>query len=130
MKARFIVPLVALGALFASAAANAETGYTVNRFHIFAGPGRDYPRLETVPEDARVHIFGCMETRDWCDVAWNGVRGWIDSNGLEVVDRGRRIRASDLDLPIISFSVDGYWRDHYRDRHFYRDRDRWYRDRD
>jgi uncharacterized protein YraI len=115
MKARFIVPLVAVGALFAASAANAETGYTINRFHIFSAPERDSDRLETVPANARVHIYGCLEHRDWCEVNWRGVHGWMDSNGLEVWDRGQRVRASDLDMPIVTF------RANLRDRRYDRD---------
>jgi uncharacterized protein YraI len=121
MKARFIAPLVAVGGLFAAATANAATGFTINTFHIFAGPGRDFERLETVPDHARVHIFGCMERRDWCDGAWNGVRGWMDSNGLEVWDHGRRVSANDVDLPIVTFRANLYDHPYRRYRPYYRD---------
>jgi uncharacterized protein YraI len=117
MKARFIVPLVAVGALFAAGAANAETGYTINTFHIFTAPEHDSARIETVPANARVHIFGCLQHRDWCEVAWNGARGWMDSNGLEVFDRGRRVRASDVDMPIVRFRAGFYDAPRYERRY-------------
>ena len=116
MKLRLIAPLVAVGALFATAA-SAETGYTINTFHIFTAPGHDAARIETVPAHARVHIFGCLQHRDWCEVAWNGARGWMDSNGLEVWDRGRPVRASDIDMPIVTFRANVYDQRPYQRRY-------------
>jgi uncharacterized protein YraI len=116
---RLLIPMVAGAALFASAA-QAASGYTINRFHLYSGPGHNFTRVEAVPENARVHIFGCTPSFDWCDVSWGSARGWIDANGLESYYAGRRARVADagpsLNIPTISFSSTYYregpqWRD-------------------
>ena len=107
----FVVPM-AMAAMFASPA-QAASGYTINDFHLYAGPGHSFPRLETVPENARVHIFGCNPSFTWCDVSWGAARGWIDANGIETPYAGRRMTVAEvgasLSVPVISST---YYRDY------------------
>jgi len=128
MKIRIAVPLLA-AALLASAAADAATGYTTSRLTLRAGPGRDYPMIDTVSRNTRVTVHGCIDRFDWCDISRGRMRGWVDGDSLNVVYRGRRVGMMEygprIRLPIISFSFDNYWDTHYRRAAFYRDRDNW-----
>lgn len=136
MRIKLITAVAAAAALFAGAA-QAATGFTVNKNNIYAGPGRDFPRIERVPTNSRIEVHGCIRSFAWCDVSYRGERGWIDGDGLVFRDRGRRIVVRDYgrrhELPMISFKFGNYWDDHYRTHKFYRDRSRFenaFRDED
>lgn len=115
--------------LFASDV-QAAVGHTINRFHLFAGPGLDYPRIVTVPDHARIVVHGCLGSFDWCDVSYGDQRGWIDGNGVELRRDGSWYGARRFDqryrLPRVTFEIGDYWRHHYRQRNFYRDRARYF----
>ena len=93
-----------------------------------AGPSTSYPAVNVVGAGDRVRVFGCLDTRAWCDVGYDGQRGWMSSNYLADA-RERRYTGpryvDRMDAPVISFSIGRYWDDHYRGRNFYRDRDRY-----
>ncbi|HEY9057305.1 MAG TPA: SH3 domain-containing protein [Aurantimonas sp.] len=94
-----------------------------------AGPSTRYPAVDVVASGDRVRVYGCLESRAWCDVGYDGQRGWMSSNYLAYAGGNQRytgeraIRA--IEAPVISFSIGGYWDDHYRARRFYRERDRY-----
>ena len=133
---KFFLATVLGAALMVPAAANAAVAYLTNPTSLRAGPGRDFPRLDRLPPNARVELYGCVDRFDWCDVRFGRVRGWIDGDNLYVPWQGRRVRVMEygprLSLPVISFRFDNYWNDHYRGRPFYRERDRFraFADRD
>ncbi len=110
----------------ADAAARAIATADVN---LRAGPSTRYPAVDVVGGGDRVRVYGCLENRSWCDVGYDGQRGWMSSNYLAYAGGPRRytgeraIRA--IEAPVISFSIGGYWDDHYRARRFYRERDRY-----
>lgn len=110
----------------ASAAASAIATADVN---LRAGPSTQYPAVDVVRDGNNVTVFGCLDTRSWCDISYGGQRGWVSSNYLAYLDQGRRYTGPDVvgrtGVPIISFSFGNYWDDHYRGRSFYRDRDRY-----
>ena len=123
-------------ALFAPVAANAAVAYLTDSTSLRAGPGRDFPRIERLPSNVRVELYGCIDRFDWCDVRVGRMRGWVDGDDLTVPWRGRRVGIIEygprLSLPLISFRIDNYWDEHYRRHTFYRDRDRYraFADRD
>ena len=124
---------LSLGATLPSVA-DAAPGFATGNVNMRSGPSTQYPRITTLPEGVRVDIRGCMTSRNWCDVVWRGYRGWVSASYLQSTYSQRRVPVGPryyrpLGIPSITFSIDRYWRDHYRDRDFYRDRDRW-RDRD
>ncbi|MEF2550368.1 SH3 domain-containing protein [Aurantimonas sp. A2-1-M11] len=93
-----------------------------------AGPSTSYPAVNVVGAGDRVRVFGCLDTRAWCDVGYAGQRGWMSSNYL--ADAGARRYTGPryierMEAPIVSFSIGSYWDSHYRGRNFYRDRDRY-----
>lgn len=96
---------------------------------VYAGPGYEYPRVEYAPAGRAVNLYGCLTTNDWCDVSTSMTRGWVPSQALAVY---RNQQYYDLSqsrswyaYPLISFVFDRYWNDHYRNRDWYRDRDRY-----
>lgn len=89
-------------------AAQAASGYTINRFYLYSGPGHSFERLDSVPDNARLHIFGCTPNYMWCDVSYGSARGWLDAHGIETYDRGRRVIVAEagpyIRMPVITYS--------------------------
>jgi uncharacterized protein YraI len=116
--------------LIGTAAADVP-GYTLPHANLRAGPGRDYPLISLVPPGQPTQIFGCVDGWGWCDVAVDGMRGWISDTRLQVLYDNRRVGLSyyapRLALPVIQFDIGTYWGQYYQGRPFYADRDRWER---
>jgi uncharacterized protein YraI len=121
----FLIGAAALAAIFClPASAMARPGFTTGTVHMRAGPGTYFPVIDTVPDGADITINGCLADYDWCDVGWAGERGWISAAYLQFVYDGRPVLLPDYAVaagfPIVTFSLEPYWRHYYRHRHFYR----------
>jgi len=113
----------------ASAQPVRPNGYPVTNVNLRAGPGTYYPALLVVPARAPISIRGCLGDYTWCDVIFQGNRGWMRSIYLQGWYRGNyyslRDYAPRLGYAVVSFDLGRYWDSYYRDRPFYRDRGRW-----
>ncbi|WP_309086318.1 SH3 domain-containing protein [Chelativorans sp.] len=131
MKTRLLLlGAAALGALAASSGiAAAANAYTTGNVNMRAGPSTQYPQIVTLPRGATVEVYGCTSGWQWCDAEWRGYRGWVSATYLETLYQNRRVYVPDyaprVGVPVITFSFGSYWDRHYRDRPWYRDRDRW-----
>nr|WP_204338945.1 SH3 domain-containing protein [Rhizobium leguminosarum] len=124
------------------AIAQAAEGYSTANVNMRAGPSTRYPAVAVIPAGSSVEIRGCLSDVNWCDVEFYGGRGWVSGQYVQALYQQRRVYVGPqyyrpLGIPMIRFSVDNYWDRYYRNRDFYRDRDRWsrgpdyyYRDRD
>ncbi|MBO0903413.1 SH3 domain-containing protein [Jiella sonneratiae] len=134
MRKTLLAATALIGALTlpAGAALASEIAVATTDVNLRAGPSTDYPVVDTLIAGERLRVFGCLQTRSWCDVRFQGQRGWISANYIAL--RGDGYAGyhdfNPYSAPVITFSVDSYWRDHYASRNFYRDRDRYRRDRD
>jgi uncharacterized protein YraI len=137
------VKIAAAGLLMlAPAIAQAAEGYSTANVNMRAGPSTRYPAVAVIPAGSSVEIRGCLSDVNWCDVEFYGGRGWVSGQYLQALYQQRRVYVGPqyyrpLGIPMIRFSVDNYWDRYYRNRDFYRERDRWsrgpdyyYRDRD
>lgn len=132
MKLTRITALLALGLLGASVGptlASAAEGYVTADVHERAGPSTGYPIITVIPDGAGITIHGCLSSRSWCDVSWDGNRGWVSSNYIDSTYHSRRVPItnyySDLGIPFLTFDLGTYWGNHYRGRSFYHHRSRW-----
>ncbi|MBB3916991.1 SH3 domain-containing protein [Rhizobium fabae] len=128
--------------MLAPALAQAAEGYSTANVNMRAGPSTRYPAVAIIPAGSSVEIRGCLSDLNWCDVEFYGGRGWVSGQYVQALYQQRRIYVGPqyyrpLGIPVIRFSVDNYWDRYYRNRDFYRERDRWsrgpdyyYRDRD
>nr|WP_204339518.1 SH3 domain-containing protein [Rhizobium leguminosarum] len=128
--------------MLAPAVAQAAEGYSTANVNMRAGPSTRYPAVAVIPAGSSVEIRGCLSDVNWCDVEFYGGRGWVSGQYVQASYQQRRVYVGPqyyrpLGIPMIRFSVDNYWDRYYRNRDFYRDRDRWsrgpdyyYRDRD
>lgn len=96
---------------------------------MLAGPGSDYPSVADISQGEPVQVIGCTEGYVWCDISFQGYRGWFDGRFLGAPSNGMRVPllsfGGEAGVPVESFSVEDYWDRFYRDRPFYRDRARW-----
>ncbi|MDU0308199.1 SH3 domain-containing protein [Rhizobium sp. 10PS4] len=142
MKNLFVKIAAAGLLILAPAIAQAAEGYSTANVNMRAGPSTRYPAVAVIPAGSSVEIRGCLSDVNWCDVEFYGGRGWVSGQYVQALYQQRRIYVGPqyyrpLGIPVIRFSVDNYWDRYYRNRDFYRDRDRWsrgpdyyYRDRD
>lgn len=129
---KIMMSVAALCALFAapSLAEAAVRGIATANVNMRSGPSTGYPAVVVVPVGAPLMINGCMSTVNWCDVSFTGGRGWVSGNYITATYRSNRVSVEpdyyrDLGIPQTNFDVNTYWGRYYRDRDFYRDRDRW-----
>ena len=115
--------------LLAPLSALASDGYVNGYVNLRAGPGTRYPRLMTLQPGTAVAIHGCINGWRWCDVGTQGERGWIDGSYLQYPYGNRRVAlssyGSQIGIPIVSFILGAYWGDHYSNRSWYGERQRW-----
>ncbi len=125
--------LALAGALAAAPlAASAQQVVTAGQeLHLRAGPDMDYPLVAVLGPGIQVIVQGCLADYRWCDVSYGPTRGWVYGMNLQVPwqDHWEPLPAvaAVVGVGILAFVLHDYWRDHYRDRTWYRDRDRWVR---
>lgn len=129
---RQILKMLATGLLLAlPAIANAATnGFATTNVNMRSGPSTRYPAVVVVPAGAPIVIHGCLNNVNWCDVSFARGRGWVSGSYIQAGYQQRRVYVDPqyyrpLGIPTITFDVDTYWQRYYRDRDFYRERDRW-----
>ncbi|MCT7377309.1 SH3 domain-containing protein [Chelativorans salis] len=133
MKASWLFAAFAfLGAAGGPQAASAADAFTITDVNMRAGPSTRFPRITTLPAGVATTVYGCTRSWDWCDTGWRGLRGWVSAHYLESLYDDRRVIVPDygrtIGLPIITFEFGTYWDRWYRDRPWYRERDRWRRE--
>jgi uncharacterized protein YraI len=111
------------------AAALAEQAYTTTAVNLRAGPDPDYPLVRWVPEGTGVEVRGCLADYRWCDVEVYGDRGWMSASYLVYPYQNSNVPivtyGAVIGLPLIGFTFDSYWNDHYQRRPWYNERHRW-----
>jgi uncharacterized protein YraI len=115
--------------LFAVTSAFAADGYVTGNVNLRAGPDSSYPSVAMLGAGTPVAIQGCVDGWSWCDVASGNNRGWVAGNFLQEEYQGQRVLVPSygvqIGIPIVAFVFGSYWDDHYRNRSWYHDRDRW-----
>lgn len=110
--------------------AHAADAYVTGNVNLRAGPDPEYPLIDQIPAGTEISVQGCTDGWEWCDVIVDGDRGWIAGNFIEYEYQDQPVLlpayGARIGVPIITFVIGNYWDHYYRDRPFYRDRDRWY----
>ena len=107
----------------------AARGIVTTEVSMRAGPGTGFPVVDRIPGGARVTIHGCLRPPSWCDVSWDGERGWVSADRLEYFYRNRFVYLPDyaevIEYPVVPFVLGSYWASHYAGRPFYHRRAYW-----
>ncbi|MGI4748515.1 MAG: SH3 domain-containing protein [Janthinobacterium lividum] len=121
---------VLIGLTVLGQSAWAVPGYVDQPINLRAGPGTDYPWIASLPQGTPTEIFGCLPGWSWCDVATEGLRGWVAGPGLQLVYDAQDVPlegyGAQLGLPLIGFDFGNYWGRYYRGRSWYSQVDRWH----
>ena len=122
--------LLILSGLPLAAHADAIKGFTNSSVDLLAGPASNFPPVAHVAAGANVDIMGCVNGFKWCDVGWNGNRGWIDGHYLDSLYKEHHVKVIDSgaqeNLPVIQFEQKSYWDSYYHDRPFYTEKSYWH----
>jgi uncharacterized protein YraI len=109
--------------------ASAQNAYTARPMNLRAGPNRAYPMVVQVDSGAPLDVHGCLDGWSWCDVSFEGNRGWMYGGGISFAYNGGRVPlysyGPQLGLPIITFSLGAYWGQYYQGRPWYGQRNVW-----
>ncbi|MCZ7464456.1 MULTISPECIES: SH3 domain-containing protein [Rhizobium/Agrobacterium group] len=133
MKRKLFGAIALVAMLAAPALAEAATrGFATANVNMRSGPSTAYPAVVVIPNGAPLTVHGCLSDTPWCDVSFVAGRGWVAGRYIQTTYRQNRVYVEpryyrDLGVPIITFEAGRYWDRYYRDRDFYRERDRWRR---
>jgi Bacterial SH3 domain len=67
---------------------------TMDSLNVRDGPGTNHRMVGMMPHGTIVSTYGCAPRDDgivgaeWCQVAWNGVRGWASTGGMVPIQAG------------------------------------------
>lgn len=128
---RYLTPIAAgfIAVVAGPTVALAQDAIVTVDLNMRAGPSTAFPVVDVVPGRTPVDVHGCVDGYGWCDVSADGNRGWVYSAYLSYAARGSYVPlaqyVSEIDVPIISFSVGSYWDSYYRSRPWYGERSRW-----
>jgi uncharacterized protein YraI len=115
--------------LLTPTAALAAPGIVTASVGMRAGPGPGFPMVDRIPGGSHVNIHGCLRGGAWCDVSWEGDRGWVSSQYLEYLYRNRYVYLPDyvdvVDVPVVPFVLSSYWSSYYSGRPWYHRRAYW-----
>jgi uncharacterized protein YraI len=107
----------------------AQNAMTSDSADVYAGPDGSYPEVAQLDPDTPIQVMGCLNDWSWCDVAFEGNRGWLYSPDITYQYQGGYVPlysyAPGLGVPVVAFSFDAYWGSYYHDRPFYQQRDQW-----
>lgn len=117
--------IASVGRAVESAADGGQNAYVTQRVYIRGGPSANFPRVGSVVRGNSVNVHGCLARRDWCDVTWNGRRGWVSANYINFRDGDRRLRLAEYDsrrsLNTVQFNY-SYWDSNYISQPWYKDK--------
>jgi uncharacterized protein YraI len=112
-----------------STAAVAQNAITVRPLNVHAGPDRAYPLVAQLDAGTPVDVMGCLSDWSWCDVTFDGTRGWAYAPGLTYLYQGQDVPlyayAPGLGIPVVTFSIGPYWDHYYRGRPWFGQRAMW-----
>jgi len=120
---RLLALMFGLAFAAAGGAASAANAYSQGIVHLRAGPSTEYPVVMSIPPNSLLQVSGCLDDYTWCDVDWEGNRGWVYGNYLYYDYQNRRVPVlqfgASLGVGIVSFSIGDYWPRYYSGRPWY-----------
>ncbi len=113
------------------ASALADDALTSRPANVLAGPDDSYPVVASLDANTPIQVMGCLDDWSWCDVGFEGNRGWLYAPDITYGYHGGYVPlytyAPALGITVVSFSVDNYWGQYYRGRPWYGQREEFIR---
>ena len=107
----------------------ASDAYVTSNVNLRSGPDVGYPSVARLRTGTAVTIEGCVAGWAWCDVSGGDERGWVSGAFLQQEYAGERLtirgNGERIGIPVLAFELGAYWDDHYRNRSWYGERERW-----
>jgi uncharacterized protein YraI len=130
MKHLRLLICVALAAVALPSATQAQqVAFAAKAVNLRAGPSRVYPVVAVLSQGYPLTVVGCLSNYRWCDVMAGRYRGWVYARNINYPYQSGYVPVlsygAKLGVGLIGFVVGNYWAEHYRDRPWYRDRDKW-----
>ncbi len=63
--------------------------------NVRSSPGPQYPVVGVIPDNSKATIIGCTQGSLWCQVRFNGIKGWAYSKYLTAQLSGRSLVVSE-----------------------------------
>jgi uncharacterized protein YraI len=115
--------------LAVSAAAAAQNAVTTHPVSVYAGPDDSYPMVAQLDSDVPVEVMGCLDDWSWCDVTFEGNRGWLYAPDISYDYEGGYVPfytyAPSFGIPVVQFTIGDYWSRYYHGRPWYAQRGEW-----
>jgi uncharacterized protein YraI len=109
--------------------AQPQVAVTARNTNVRAGPAAEYPVVAVLPPGFALSVQGCLPDYTWCDVVAGQSRGWMWAGNINYYYQNSYVPLLNygpaIGIGALSFFLNDYWGSHYRDRPFYRDRQRW-----
>jgi uncharacterized protein YraI len=120
--------LVVAGPARADTTTTTTTTWTVQTTNdLRSGPDASFPVVASIPANATMTVEGCLQNRSWCDVSWNGQRGWLPGDTIQTVYQAKpviiRNVGPDMVIPVETYSTATYWDTNYKNAPFYTQRE-------
>jgi len=103
------MPLAAAAATLAIAtSAIAFQGTATIDLPLRSGPGPMHSIIGTIERQAPVEVEGCIENGNWCQVSYNGKRGWAHAGNIGAQTQGRTVVISEarstMQVPVVRYT--------------------------
>jgi len=112
-----------------SGLAAADNAVTAQSVGVYAGPDDSYPVVAQLDADTPLQVMGCLNDWSWCDVRFEGDRGWVYAPDISYDYEGGYVPfytyAPSFGIPVTTFSIDTYWGNYYHTRPWYGQRAEW-----
>lgn len=111
-------------------AAMTGTATVVTDLNLRVGPGPGYYVVTTIPTASSITVYGCVQDLSWCDVDWNGTRGWVYATYISYGGTVAAPLAAPMPLPqvtaglppVVTYDGEAYFTQNYQTQPFYNNR--------
>jgi uncharacterized protein YraI len=80
LAALFVLAVSTL--VFSGTFAFGQNTYTTADLNLRTGPSTRNPVIATIPARSPVDVYGCLYERNWCEVRWGNLRGYVSQRFL------------------------------------------------
>ncbi len=96
---------LAVAMLGVPAAQAASPAYTTANVNFRTGPDTEFPSVGVIPEGDDIYVEGCLRDESWCDVRWDGDRGWVYSEYIAFDYRGDTVLLPDVGVSVFGIPI-------------------------